>query len=308
MSETGDLSGPSNSNNTPAWIREPAADVTIEENWLIRLTKQRYRSVSSGKPYDYYVVHLPDAVNVIALTTNREILLVEQFRAGSGQPSLEPPGGMLDPGEDPLEAAVRELREETGYEGDPPILLGTVWSCPSLLTSRTTTVLITNVRPVGETKLDEGEEVRLVRVPAARVPHLIHGGEISHALAVQGLFWWLVSELPETPFELPPRARPEARRWNLQSLMVAIAVVALAIAALKEIGSPQGPTHWLLPHMLLLPLSAWLVERGLDPPPRTTLTRSKPRYGARIILKLLAALGLNQLLLGGALIALRFLR
>ena len=53
---------------------------------------------------DYYVIHLADAVNVMALTADEQVILVRQFRAGSGHDSLETPGGLLDPGEDPLAA------------------------------------------------------------------------------------------------------------------------------------------------------------------------------------------------------------
>ena len=204
------------SDNQASWSREPEGDATLEENWLLSLRRERYRSRNSGLAHDFYVVHLADAVNVIAVTEEDQVILVEQFRAGSARDSLEPPGGLLDPGEDPLEAGVRELREETGYEGDEPILLGSVWACPSLLTSRISTILIRNARKVAEPKCDVGEELRLRLVPTKRLPEMIVNGTISHALAVQGLLWWLVSELPDTPFEQPGRdsARNRQIRWG----------------------------------------------------------------------------------------------
>ena len=102
-----------------SWIREPAGDQTLEENWLFRLRRERFRSRASGRVHDYYVMHLADAVNVIALTPDRRVVLVRQFRAGSDSDSLETPGGLLEPGEDPRAAGARELLEETGYAGDP---------------------------------------------------------------------------------------------------------------------------------------------------------------------------------------------
>jgi len=110
----------------PTWSRQPSeADRTIEENWLFRLRRERFRSRLSGAAHDYYVIHLADAVNVIAVTPDDRVILVRQFRAGSGRDSLETPGGLIDPGEDPLRAGARELREETGYAGNPPVLVGT---------------------------------------------------------------------------------------------------------------------------------------------------------------------------------------
>src|SRR4051812_32206079 len=104
----------------PSWTPEGAEDRTIEENWLFRLRRERFRSRRSGLAHDYYVLHLADAVSVVARPADRRLVLVRQFRAGSRAESLETPGGLLEPGEDPLVAGARELLEETGYAGDPP--------------------------------------------------------------------------------------------------------------------------------------------------------------------------------------------
>ena len=184
MMETLDQSGPS-------WSREGANDRTIEENWLFRLRGERYRSRASGLARDFYVMHLADSVNVIASTPERQVVLVRQFRAGSGRDSLETPGGLLDPGEGPLAAGARELLEETGYAGDPAVHVGTVWANPSILTARSTTIAIANARRVADPRLDHGEEVDAELVPEAEILALIRAGRIDHALAVLGLLWWL---------------------------------------------------------------------------------------------------------------------
>ena len=94
------------SETEPSWTREPE-ETTIEANWLFQLRRERFRSLRSGGSHDYYVMHLADAVNVIALTTDDQVVLVRQFRAGSGRDSLEPPGGLLEPEEDPCEGRRR---------------------------------------------------------------------------------------------------------------------------------------------------------------------------------------------------------
>jgi 8-oxo-dGTP pyrophosphatase MutT (NUDIX family) len=177
----------------PSWVRvdEGRQDRTLEENWLLRLRKERFRSRLSAKTHDYFVIHLADAVHVVALTPQDEVLLVRQFRAGSARDSLEIPGGLVDQGEDPCSAAARELLEETGYAGDPPEFLGTLYSVPSLLTSRISTVVIRNVRKVAEPDPDHNEELVLELVPAREIPRLIREGRIDHALVVAGLLWWL---------------------------------------------------------------------------------------------------------------------
>jgi ADP-ribose pyrophosphatase len=182
-----------------SWVRENddgEPGRTIEANWLFRLRRERFRSRRSGRAHDYYVMHLADAVNVIALTPgpDEQLVMVRQFRAGSARDSLEPPGGLLDPGEDPCAAGARELLEETGYAGDTPVLLGSAWSNPSIMTSRIYHVVIADARRVAEPRPDELEEVSIELVPARDVPAMIRDGRIDHALSVMGLLWWL-SEL-----------------------------------------------------------------------------------------------------------------
>ncbi|HWT79294.1 MAG TPA: NUDIX hydrolase, partial [Candidatus Methylomirabilis sp.] len=90
----------------PSWVRTAGGthDQLLEENWLFRLRKERFESRHTGRVHDYYVLDLADAVHVVALTPDGEVLLVRQFRAGSGRDSLEIPGGLVDPDEDPCRA------------------------------------------------------------------------------------------------------------------------------------------------------------------------------------------------------------
>ena len=175
----------------PSWVPLGEGDATLEENWLFRLRRERFRSRRSGKEHDYYVIRLADAVHVIAITTDRKLVLVRQFRAGSGRDSLETPGGLLNPGEDPLVAGTRELLEETGYAGRAPVYLGTVWANPSIVSSRITTILVEDACQVVATEFDEHEELTLQLVSEAEIPSLIEDGRIDHALVVQGLLAWM---------------------------------------------------------------------------------------------------------------------
>jgi len=220
-----------------SWVREEEGvhDQTLEENWLFRLRRERFRSRVSGLVHNFYVMHLADAVNVIALTPERQLVLVRQFRAGSGRDSLETPGGLIDSEEDPLRAGVRELAEETGYVGDAPELLGTVWSNPSIMTSRTTIIVIPNARKVGPTKLDHGEEVTVELVPESAVPFLIREGRIDHALVVCGLLWWLESRFPGRLAQPGPE-----KVLNIWSLMAVITVLAVTFGLVMSATSQAG--------------------------------------------------------------------
>ena len=179
-----------------SWVAEPGSSRTLEENWLFRLRRERFRSRASGKSHDYFIMDLADAVNVIAITPDQEIILVRQFRAGANKDSLEPPGGLLDAGEDPCAAGARELLEETGYAGDPAVVLGTAWSNSSILGSRITTILIEGAERACEPKLDAGEEVSLELHAIDAIPAMIRNGTIDHALAVLGLLLWWMRDRP----------------------------------------------------------------------------------------------------------------
>jgi len=185
----------------PSWISDAdgAHDRTLLENWLFRLRRERFQSRASGKVHDYYVAHLADGVHVVAITPDQNIVMVRQFRAGSQRDSLETPGGLLEPGEDPRAAGARELLEETGYAGDPPELLGTLWPNPALLSMRIATVVTRNVCQIAEPRPDQSEELIVELVPIGDIPAMIESGMIDHAVCVAGLLWWLspMARLPK---------------------------------------------------------------------------------------------------------------
>ena len=117
--------------------------------------------------------------------------MVEQYRAGSDDRELEIPGGMMDAGEtDPVATAVRELREETGFEGDNARLLGRVWSNPAILNNRTYTVLIENCRLKHGVEFDSGEDLITRLVPVAEIPQLVADEKIGHPLVVVALSYF----------------------------------------------------------------------------------------------------------------------
>jgi 8-oxo-dGTP pyrophosphatase MutT (NUDIX family) len=163
----------------------------LTETWLFRLRRERFRSRRSGKTHDYFIMHLADGVHVIAVTPEQEVVLVRQFRAGSGRDSLETPGGLLEPDEDPGIAGARELLEETGYAGDPPERLGTLRPNPAILTMAITTIVIRNARRVAEPRPDPNEELAIELVPVREIPAVIRDGRIDHAVCVAGLYEWL---------------------------------------------------------------------------------------------------------------------
>ena len=176
---------------SPSWEFEPGHDQPLLDTWLFKLRKERYKSQLSTKEHDFFVAEIADAVHVIATDPEGRVLMVRQFRVGSRTDSLETPGGLIDPGEDAITAAHRELLEETGYKAENARLLGGFWSLPSLGTSRIWTVVLENAVKVAEPHGDPTEELQVEWVAKSDIVNEIANGNIHHGCVICGIMIWL---------------------------------------------------------------------------------------------------------------------
>lgn len=149
------------------------------------------RVVYPNLAHDIFVFDVPDWCNVIAETENGEVVMVWQHRFGTDRLSLEIAAGVVDPDEEPLAAARRELREETGYDSDAIELVCSFDANPALQNNKVWTYLARNARLVGETAFDDIEDLEVVLVPKADIASLIDDGTITHALVVAALEQYL---------------------------------------------------------------------------------------------------------------------
>jgi len=108
---------------------------------------------------DYFVRESHGFAVVAALTPQRHIVLVRQYKHGIGQIVLELPAGMIDAGETPEACAIRELAEETGYAGDPPLLLRSLFADPTSSNASFYVFLIENAVPKFAQSLDRTEAI-----------------------------------------------------------------------------------------------------------------------------------------------------
>ena len=164
------------------WDVEEAG--TIATTPIFSLRSRTAKSRQSEKHGSFVYLDNPDWVNVLAITANDEVVMIEQFRHGLAQVTLEIPGGIVDPGESPADAGMRELREETGYAGDAPEVIGAVSPNPAIQNNWCSTVLVRPAEIRAAVELDASEEIGVRLVPLAEVDALIRARVVHHALVV----------------------------------------------------------------------------------------------------------------------------
>ncbi|HEY9171694.1 MAG TPA: NUDIX hydrolase [Verrucomicrobiae bacterium] len=158
---------------------------------VFSLRKELKRSPRTGQPHEFFVLDAVDWVNIVALTPDNQLVLVEQFRHGSETVELEIPGGIMDAHDaSPVATAVRELREETGYEGEHARVIGQVFPNAAILSNRCYTVLVENCRLTHPVQFDHGEDIVTKLAPADTIPGLIAAGKIRHCIVVAALHYF----------------------------------------------------------------------------------------------------------------------
>ena len=142
----------------------------------------------SGKIIDDYFVSIrPDVVLVFPVTADGKVIMVRQYKHGAKEILLEFPGGVVDAEETSVKAAaLRELREETGYTSADIKQIGVVYDNPTKDTNKIFFFLARNVLQLHDTEFDITEDIETVEVAFDDVPRLIASGEIkvSGSLAI----------------------------------------------------------------------------------------------------------------------------
>ena len=169
---------------------EPVGDYRI-----FTIRSDRAISPRTQRAHEFYVIDCVNWVNVIAVTPDRRLVMIEQYRHGSTTIELEIPGGMIDPHDvSPVAAGERELREETGYEGENPQLIGQIYPNPAIMSNTCFTVMLENCRCLHPVQFDHGEDLVTRLVPIADVPQLVASGKIKHSLVVVALYYFELRE------------------------------------------------------------------------------------------------------------------
>lgn len=162
-------------------------DTKVFETPIFNLHEREVKPAGKNRPSDFYVLDAPEWINIIALTPDREIVLVEQYRHGIDEVTLEIPGGMVDHGEKPIEAAKRELAEETGFTSDSWELIGKSSSNPAFLTNFTHLYLVENCTKTEDQHTEGTEDIDVHITELKRFLELIRKGTVHHAIVLSAV-------------------------------------------------------------------------------------------------------------------------
>lgn len=167
---------------------------TIESNYLFKTPFVNLRVDKCILPNgiiidEYYVNEYPDWVNVVAITQDKKIILVKQYRHGCNNFFLEIPAGGIKKNENIKEAILRELIEETGFTSNKaPILIGDFYNNPSIATNKIKTFLVIDAYKKYEQNTDETEELEVYLMPFSVVEEMINLKAISQMYTVTAYY------------------------------------------------------------------------------------------------------------------------
>jgi 8-oxo-dGTP pyrophosphatase MutT (NUDIX family) len=173
----------------PKWVtisRKEIADLKIFRAELVRRFHPQWK-----READFVVLNSKNWANIVPVSKNNEILLIEQYRQGSDSLTLEIPGGLIETGENPIDAARRECIEETGYLSSEELIpTGISLPNPAFLSNTCFSFAWFGLEQKSIQKFDENEEIRVIPTPMDKVKKMISDGTINHSVIVTAFYYF----------------------------------------------------------------------------------------------------------------------
>jgi ADP-ribose pyrophosphatase len=158
---------------------------------LFSVVVNRSRSPRTGNIHEFQVLRSPDWVAVVPVTADSRVVMVRQYRHGTGDLSLEPPGGLIKEGQTPEQSAREELEEETGFLAAGLELVGWMHPMPAILTNKFYVFVARDASRTGTRHPDETEEIETVLVPLHQIREYIRSGRITCSVMIAALLLFL---------------------------------------------------------------------------------------------------------------------
>ena len=168
------------------------SEETVYEAGIFRLQKKLSTSPKDGQDKEIFAINSRSWAMVLAVTPDNHVPLVRQSRHASQNFSLELPGGIIEEKQTPLEAAQRELREETGFAAESWSLIKALRPNPAIIDNTVYGFLATGAALSGPTAFDDNEDIELILTPITELKNMIIDGRIDHAIMVAMISLYLL--------------------------------------------------------------------------------------------------------------------
>ena len=178
------------------WVIEKR--VSMFRTGIFELKKLSCTHPGKNESHDFFIINAPDWINMVALDTEGRFITVNQHRLGTDARTIETPAGLIEPGEDPLDAARRELLEETGYEAESITLMKKLSANPAIMNNYIYFYRATGCRRVAEQDLDRAEDIEVRLYPERQIRAMLENGDIDHSIIVTALGLYFNSAGPGT--------------------------------------------------------------------------------------------------------------